>query len=390
MGAHLWAVGMTGVGMAVGAVWLVYAFRAVRAGRSFPALSAGSHPGEPRDAPFISIVVAAKDEEHAIEANVRSMLSQDYPHFELVVVDDRSTDQTPAILARLAAEHPGKVRVLTIDRLPEGWGGQNHALQRGVLASSGEWLCFTDADCELHPHTLSVAWQDRSAHDAELFSIMPRLKAPTLWEKMHVPLSGYLLLMGFGILNVNDPTRPDGYANGAFMLIRRAVYDRLGGHAAVRGFVNDDIRLAERAKRRGVRLRVVGNLDLCATRMYETTREAWDGWCRNFYGGLLEPRKLRRSLGAALVLFASPWPGFVAALASGAPLVALAWALPLVISHLAVAQLYRSFVLPARWSLLYFPGALFISGVLLRATVRAQRRAGITWHGVHYSHSGDG
>src|SRR6185295_4535540 len=146
----------------------------------------------------------------------------------LVVVDDRSRDRTPAIIAELAeqteqaAASGGRMRAVTVTTLPEGWGGQNHALRQGVAASDGEWICFSDADCRFDsPRTLSIAAREAAARGADLLSILPRMEAPTLWERCYLPICCMVFMMRLRIGQVNDAASPAAYANGAFLLIRR-------------------------------------------------------------------------------------------------------------------------------------------------------------------------
>jgi len=371
--------------------WIVHLVRLDAVGRSFPELSSSSYPPlEEDDAPKVTVIVSAKDEEEDIEACVRSILAQDYPHLELLVVDDRSTDGTPAILERLRGELD-TLSVLTIDALPSGWGGQNHAISRGVEASEGEWLCFTDADCIFDSNlTLAVAVQDARANDVELLSILPRMEAPSSWEKVYLPICALVHLVRLRIAEVNDPASPAAYANGAFMLIRRRAYEGLGGHASVRGFVGDDVRLAQIAKRDGVAIRVAGNTDLCRTRMYGTIGGAYSGWSRNLWGALQSPAALGGALMMVVGLFVVPWLclSLSAGLSLALPewqLVALAWLVPVLITHLGLMRLYSAFSISPAWSLLFWPGAIFVTAIVARATLRAIHGRGMTWHGVHYA-----
>lgn len=381
-------------GALLGLWWIAYLLRFHRAGRAFPELHAGSHPAAPpgEAGPSLSVIVAAKDEEAAVERCVRSLVAQDVADLEVVVVDDRSVDATPRVLERLRQELAPRLTIVSVRELPPGWGGQCHALHEGVRASRGEWLCFTDADCRLEaPRALTVAWREARASGAELLSVLPRMEAPTAWERVYLPLCSFTLLVHLRIAAVNDPADPAGYANGAFLLVRRAAYERQGGHARVRGLVNDDVALARLAKREGVAVRVASTRDLVRTRMYSTARAAFAGWTRNFYGTLCSAAALSRALLATLALFVAPWPALLACLALAArepawrP-AALAWALPVLVSHLGLWRLYGACGLPARASLAYLPGALFVAAILARAALRAARRAGTTWHGVHYAH----
>ncbi len=365
-----------------------------RAGRSFPELHAGSYLDAEAAAERISLVVAAHDEQETIEACVRSLAEQDYPDLELIVVDDRSSDATPELLAGLARELPGRLRVLTVEQLPDGWGGQSHALHQGVAVSSGEWLCFTDADCRfVSPRALTVAREEARRAGAELLSLLPRMEAPTRWERVTLPLCSFVIVTQLGIARVNDPHHPAAYANGAFLLIRRRAYQALGGHAAVRHLVNDDVALARLAKQQGIPLRVAANLDLCRIRMYPSLPAAWRGWTRNLYGTLRSRGRLLRALLHTAGLFLLPWLGLTASgaalLASGgAPawgLAAGAWALPVALSHLGLARLFAACGVRPGWSLLYPLGGLFVTAVLTNALGRALRRAGTTWHGFHYA-----
>lgn len=389
---------MTGVagagvaaGVGLGLFWVVSLLRFHRAGRDFPELDSRTHPGPLEAAPLISVIVSCKDEGANVEACVRSILAQDYPALQLVVADDRSSDGTPEVLAALQEEF-AQLRVVTVETLPAGWGGQNHGLHRGVQAASGEWLCFTDADCRFDTAcTISTAFKEAQAHGVEFLSILPRMEAPSLWERVYLPLCGFVFLRGLDVTDTNDPQRPGASAYGPFMLIAREAYARIGGHPRVATRINGDVDLARIAKREGVRLRLVGNTDLCRTRMYASVGAAWRGWARNFYNSIQRPAKLVTVALTSLTLFVLPWLGFL--LAGGLALVdpatwpvAFTWGAVVLVSHLGLWRLYRAFAIPPGWSLLYLPGALFTTAIGARAALSALLATGTTWHGVHYPH----
>lgn len=392
-------------GLALALTWIATLTRFHRLGREFPELTpttttttttiattSALAPDPSRVPPRISLVVAARDEEDHVEACIRSLLAQDHPDLELVFVDDRSSDRSPEILAELEAELAPRLRVLRVDALPSGWGGQTHGLHRGVEVSTGEWICFTDADCRFDSaRALSIALADAEEHDAEFLSIIPRLEAPSVWERSYLPLCSFVLVTGLEIGKVNDPAHPAGYANGAFILIRRAAYERLGGHERVRQLVNDDVGLARAAKREGIRLRVTGNKGLLQTRMYESLSGAWRGWSRNLYGTLRHVPRLSAALLTTLTLFVLPWIVVIglgiASCLNPAWLPALAaWGLALGIAQLGLWRLYAACELAPAWSLLSGLGAIFVSCLLANALGRSLRRSGTNWHGVHYPH----
>ena len=255
-----------------------------------------AHPGPPNEAPKISVVVAAKDEQDNIEQCVRTMLVQDYPSFDVLVCNDRSEDDTAAIVERLAAEDP-RVRLLNIEHLPDGWCGKNNAMQTGIGTTDGEWICMIDADCrQISPRTLSVAMQHAQDHDADLLSVLPTLEMCGFWENVVQPVCGGVMMIWFNPDKVNDPARPDAYANGAFMLMKRSAYEAVGRHETVKDRVNEDMHLALRVKTSGLSLRVVRSRDLYVVRMYTSLRKIVRGWSRIFYGTFCTFRRLLVSL----------------------------------------------------------------------------------------------
>lgn len=378
-------------GVLMTGVWLITLWRFSRVTRGLPVLRSGTAPAVGAT-PRISVIVAAKDEAGNIEACVRSILAQDWPALELVVVNDRSTDGTLSILERLAREYGERLRVLTIHQLPEGWGGQNHAISQGVQVARGEWLLFTDADCKLDaPDTVRAAYAEATTRGADLLSIVPRMDAPTLWEQVYLPLCCLVFMMRLRIAEVNRPGSPAAYANGAFMLVRRSMYEALGGHARVRDQLHDDIALAHLAKEEGYCLRIAGNADLVRTRMYGSARQAWNGWARNFYGTLRTPRNLGQALGGTLALFVMPWVLLLtcAALAGCVDprwgLAALSWGAAVLVSHVGAWAVAWGLALRPAASLLYLPGALFVSAIVARAWARAWRNTSIVWQGARYA-----
>jgi chlorobactene glucosyltransferase len=241
-------------------------------------------PGPGSDPPLVSVVVAAKDEEACIERCVRSMLDQDYPNFEMIVCNDRSDDNTAAIVEQIAAEDP-RLRLLNIESLPEGWCGKNNAMQTGIAQSKGEWICMSDADCcQTSNRTLSVAMQHARDNDIDLFSILPGLEMKGFWEKTIQPVCSGVMMIWFSPDKVNNPDKPNAYANGAFMLMRREVYEAIGTHEAVKTEVNEDMHMADRIKKSGMKLRVLRSDGLYTVRMYTSFKQIIRGWSRIFFG----------------------------------------------------------------------------------------------------------
>ena len=349
------------------------------------------------DLPFVSVVVAAKDEAENIEPCVRTMLGQDYGDFEMIVVNDRSEDGTGRIVQGIAAED-GRLKLINIDHLPEGWCGKNNAMQQGIAAARGEWICMIDADCrQTSTRSLATAMAYALETDADLLSVLPNLEMKGFWENVVQPVCGGVMMIWFSPARVNDPSRPDAYANGAFMLMRRAAYEKIGTHEAVRDKVNEDMHLAARVKAAGLKLRVTRNAGLYLVRMYTSLGKIIRGWSRIFYGTFGTLRRLTVSLAVLAVLGLVPWAaailGFAAVLA-GAGAASLAWACAAVGSAAALMQvsvIFRFYrLVGARPSLAWtYPLGCAVGSIALLAAMRTLHSgAAITWRNTTYTRPG--
>jgi chlorobactene glucosyltransferase len=164
--------------------------------------------------PLISVVIPARNEARNIHRCITALLGQTYPYYELIVVDDRSNDDTARILAELA-ETDNHLQIIHGAELPSGWAGKPHALVQGVAAAQGEWLCFMDADTFAHPDLLYAAYLQASNHRADMFSILTRQELGTFWERTVLPLVFLGLSFGFPIERVNDPSKPEAIPTGS-------------------------------------------------------------------------------------------------------------------------------------------------------------------------------
>ena len=264
----------------------------------------------PSSAAMISVCVPARNEQYNIRLCVESILRQDYPNFELIVLDDRSTDSTSEILAGLeglAADQKVAFRVLRGEQLPPGWAGKPHALHQASQAARGEWLCFIDADTFLSPEALSSVYARAVQTGADLFTIMTFQVMGSFWEKTVMPLVMTALSVGFSPRRVNDPATRDAIANGQFMLFRRQVYEAIGGHAGVKDQIVEDKAISELVKWAGHRLVVADGTRVVRTRMYTSLPAMWEGWTKNIYLGLSDRPSLLilGAFGATLSLVAS-------------------------------------------------------------------------------------
>ena len=377
----------------VALVWFTRHLAINRAARGQRLLASDSYAGAPEPAPRVSVLVAAKDEEDNIEACVTSFLEQDYPDFELIIIDDRSADRTPTILARLAAEFPDKLKVLTVKRLREGWFGKNNAMREGVAAADGEWLCFADADCrQTSRRTLSMAMSEAAAKQTDFLSVLPVLETKSFWERVIQPVCAAVMIFWFHPDRVNNPKHPAAYANGAFMLMKRETYQAIGGHERVRTEVNEDMHFARLAKQGGHRLQVIQNDDLYVTRMYSTLGQTWRGWSRIFYGCLATVRRLLAAMTLLTSFSILPWASLVVALAGlgigggSAPwgwLAAVAFVV-VILEQSVMWRFYRLARAGPTWSLLYIGGVLICWGMLLSALFKLLGATGTTWRGTTY------
>jgi len=283
--------------------------------------------------------------------------------------------------------------------LPEGWLGKTHAAAKGARAATGDWLLFTDADTEHLAGSLAELVQRAEDERADLLSVSPGQETPTWWEKSVIPLVFVKLASLFRFEEVSDPQSPAAAANGQYMLVRRDLYERIGGHEAVKSEILEDVELARRIKAQGGRLLFLPGARWVRTRMYHGFGEMWQGWNKNLY--LLYQGNVSKMLVAVASLwFLDLFPilGFMAvclwvALArAGALLTLLALALFLLALARqwdygrALAQLGFD---PALAS--YQPLGAALLGALLLGSLRAHRAKGnIEWKGRHYATRGKG
>ncbi len=350
--------------------------------------------------PFVSIIVPARNEERNIRRCVESLLEQSYPNYEVIVVDDGSTDGTPDILENIIQTHPQSNRLWVQrlrDELPQGWAGKPHAIYTGVRESHGEWLLFTDADTWHAPNALQRALTSAQNTGSDLYTLGTAQELPGFWERVMMPMAYLGISMMYPIKKVNDPLSSIAIANGQFILIRRAVYDILGGYARpeLRNTLLDDRDLADIVKRQGFRLVLEDGRDLVRVQMYRGLREAWQGWRKNAFLGsrggiafvLLELIGLPL---VAIVPFLLPLVAWMSRqkLAQGktihsseigaATLLELG---PLLSYHILID---KELNVPWYYAFAYPLAASFFECILAESAWRVLRHKGIDWRGRQY------
>jgi chlorobactene glucosyltransferase len=337
--------------------------------------------------PRVSVVVPARDEEEEIERAVRSHLSQDYPDLQVVVVDDRSRDRTPEILAALARGDP-RLLVAEGSDPPDGWLGKPHALWQGAQAADGEILLFADADVRYGPQALREAVTVLEARDLDLVAFFPRLEMHGFWENVLLPYLSVGVFLGLGFLAVRPRFRSLALGAGVGNLVRRRAYAAVGGHEALRDSVVDDVHLAIAVKRGGFRVAVFRADDRIAVRIYRGFRGIWNGFTKNIAWAF-------PGVGGA-VLFVLTLVLFAASIAPAATLLAAAARVPVAPADVRLAAAVFAGSIAVRASLAAALGdplwpapthpimTAVWAGLLGRSLFHRFVRKRLTWRGREY------
>lgn len=339
------------------------------------------------EAPFVSILVPARNEEQRVlEDCIRSILAQDYGRFEVIAVDDRSTDNTGAILKRLA-QRDERLTVIEGAELPPGWLGKPYAMQQALNHARGEWILATDADMIFEAAALRSAMDCALEHNADALTLIPQFETGSFWERVMIPTWEWVFLMFTIFYRVNDPKSDRGAGIGGFFLIRRTVLNRVGGYEGLKDEVMEDVRLAERVKRLGARMMIDRAPALIRTRMYRTFGEMWECSTKNWFSGV------NFSFPFALLCVVSMYLGAVVpalialvsvlAIAFGAELnsvvipAALSWLFQVLV--LAIAS--RRSGVSVIYALTAPLGLALIYAMLFDSGLRITTGKGVTWKG---------
>jgi chlorobactene glucosyltransferase len=238
---------------------------------------------QPRDFPTVSILVPARNEENSIQACVQSLLDQDYPAYEVIVLDDQSSDGTQAILEQIAYSQP-RLKLHTGSIPPEGFAGKNWACTQLAQHSLGDLLLFTDADTIYKPQALRLIVSAMLDEEAVLMTGYPQQWVGSWGERLLVPFFSWAMLSFIPLWLAYRLRWPVlSSAVGQMMLFKRGAYQKIGGHASLDSAFVDDLTLTRRIKAAGLRWRVMNVSDLITCRMYQNSREAYDGFARNLF-----------------------------------------------------------------------------------------------------------
>jgi chlorobactene glucosyltransferase len=348
-------------------------FRAVRQRDLLPRLGPAA-PLPASAAPMVAVIVPARDEAENIGPCLRTLLAQDYPpdRYVIMVVDDHSTDGTPEIVAALRCDRPG-LSLLRSPSLPRGWTGKSHACWLGIraVAPAAGWFCFIDADMRAGRGLLTSAVRAANAERLDLLSLAPRHEIKSFAERLVIPCGLFVLAFLQDLGSLQSPGSRDVSATGQFMLMRTEAYHAIGGHAAVRGEICEDLALARRCRRAGYRVLIKDGAPLLSGRMYTGWRTLWPGFAKNVIDMLGGARATAATAMSAVVL---------------------AWAAPIVPALAAMAYVHD----PGVWTLMSLVCSLLASaaifplgytaGALIAAdSIRRRRRARVAWKGRVYS-----
>ncbi|WP_274654713.1 glycosyltransferase [Paenibacillus humicola] len=333
--------------------------------------------------PKVSIVVAVKDEAPKIGTTLLRLMELDYPDYEIVVVNDRSTDGTQLELDRLVQAGHSKLNVVQITALPEGWLGKNHALYQGYLASKGDYLLFTDADVIFQPNALRDAMSDVLHEKIDHLTLSPRFISKTLVLRLFVHYFIFFIILYLRAWKANlDTQRKEGLGIGAFNLISRDAYRKIGTHQSISMAPDDDLQLGTMVKKAGLKQRFRMGIGHIEVEWYESFHQAMRGLEKNVYAGFRYNLFFVASAIIGLLLlgvapYVMVW--FLSGWVLAVHLLAILCMLVLYGYSLTKEAVYK----PVEIAL--FPVAVLLClWVLARSAFLAEKRKGMYWRGTFY------
>ena len=364
------------------AVALLWILEAIELGRGVAALPSLERffPLADNECPTVSILVTARDEAEKLPGALGSLLALDYPRYEVVAVDDRSADATGSILQAAAKSGP-RLKLVRIDSLPAGWLGKPHALQRAYEQSTGDWLVFTDADVHFRSDLLRRALAATQQNGWEHLTLLGHAKMFHTGEKIAMSFFSLAFLMGIRPWRVRD-SRSGVYAGvGAFQLIRRSAYERIGTHRRLAMEVVDDMKLGKLAKQAGVRSAVARAGDAVSVHWHAGISNMILGTTKNFFAttgyrvGIVTLQIF--GLVTMFLLPASALP-FTHGWAHAFALIGI------VLPIIAMGSVCHEFRVSPLYALLYPLGAMIFIWMLARSTIVTLWKGGIEWRGTFY------
>ncbi len=373
---HFFGIALFGL---IALFWLTYGLRVAYGAIRLPWVK-NFPPAPDAECPRISILFSARDEEEKLAVALATLMEIDYPDFEIVAVDDRSQDATGRILDEFAAAHE-RLRVVHVDRLPKGWLGKPHGLQRAYEASSGEWLLFTDADVRFKPDVLRRAISLTKANNLDHLTLLGDVEMVGFWETVLITFFGLGFHLAANPAQVSNPRSSRYVGVGAFQLVRRSAYEASGTHRRLAMEVVDDMKLGKIVKQAGFRSGCAVAQDSVTVRWHAGAGNLVRGVTKNFFAGTgFDLRIVAAQIAGLLMMDVLPFAsvvfghGWIRALSAITVAVALSF-------HVGVATVMR--VSPL-YALTHPLGALLFCYMVLRSTVVTLWQGGIVWRDTFY------
>ncbi len=322
--------------------------------------------------PRVSVLIPARNEELNIEGCVDSLLAQNYPDYEILVLDDNSTDQTRAILERISLQD-SRLKICAGESLPQNWLGKHWACHQLSQRAAGELILFTDADTRHQPNALRDSVSALIAQRADLVTAFPREEMLTWGERLTVPILGFGIFCFFPILLAEKLRLPVfSVTIGQFMLFRRSAFDAIGGYESIRSHPVDDIKLGQNIIAQGFRWQFMDATRHVTCRMYHGFSEALAGFTKNIFA-VFNHRILLYCIGWLWIAVSFLLPIYVLLSARFVPV-----EFPIPVALLAVGEAllmvwltYRRFCIPAYLMLIYPVSLLIFTWIAFRSLLHA-------------------
>ena len=328
--------------------------------------------------PSVAVIVAVRNEQDDLEKALQSVCNLNYKNYRVIAVNDRSTDRTAQILESFKIRCP-HLTIVTVDNLPDGWLGKNNALYQGYRNSTEEWMLFTDADIEFHPDTLGRTMSYAVNHQLDHLSILPEVRSRSSVLNSVLATFSIMLMIHLKPWDAKKPKSKAFVGIGAFNMVRRDAYEKIGTHQCIKLRPDDDLQLGFRIKSAGLRQDVLTGMGYIRLEWYKNLRQFSNGLLKNAFAP--SEYKLGRALGSVifiLISIALPMPLMFIFGSAMIRLVACA----VLLFHI----IYMILVPPNKWwyALMIPFAGFFIAYTFLRAIIITVRQGGIYWRESFY------